>query len=112
MSALLEGPTRRALLTGLLSGALFLVSTPMPQADSTPASGSGPSAMGNLIPLPASLQPAEGTFILSAGADIHVDPGTTEMTAIGQYLADKLNPATGFGMQVTAATGTDRKSVV
>jgi hexosaminidase len=34
-----------------------------------------------------------------------VEAGTSELTAIGQYLADKLNPSTGYGLQVLATTG-------
>ena len=52
--------------------------------------------MTNLIPQPVVVKPAAGTFTLAAGANIYVAPGTVELTAIGRYLADKLNPATGY----------------
>jgi hexosaminidase len=42
---------------------------------------------------------------LSASAGIYVEPGTAELMSIGQYLADKLNPSTGYGMRVLATTG-------
>ena len=75
--------------------------TPTPPTDtSTPA-----LTMGGIIPMPASVTATGGTFTLTATANIYVEPGTAEMTAIGQYLADKLNPATGYGMQVLTATG-------
>lgn len=59
----------------------------------------------NLIPLPVSIKPADGAFILSATAQIQVEPGRAEITAIGQYLADRLRPATGYALPVTAAEG-------
>jgi hexosaminidase len=63
------------------------------------------STMGTMIPIPVSVTATGDTFTLNATANIYVDPATAEMTQIGQYLADKLNPATGYGMQVLAAAG-------
>jgi len=73
--------------------------TPTP----TPTSGTG--AIGNIIPMPVSITSTGGSFVLPNTADIYVEPGTAELTAIGQYLADKLNPSTGYGMQVLTTTG-------
>jgi hexosaminidase len=61
--------------------------------------------IANVIPKPQSAVPADGMFRLVAGAGIYVDPESAELTAIGQYLADRLNGATGYGVQVSAATG-------
>ena len=61
--------------------------------------------MGNVIPRPVSAAPAEGSFAISADTVISVDPGADEVQAIGQYLADRLNPATGFSLKVLSATG-------
>lgn len=60
--------------------------------------------MQNLIPKPVSVAATGGTFTLPSTADIYVNPGTTEMIAIGQYLANKLNPATGYGLTVIGTT--------
>src|ERR1044071_3046517 len=65
----------------------------------------GPTAMGNIIPMPVSITSSGGSFTLPTTADIYVEPGSTELTAIGQYLADKLNPSTGYGLQVLTTTG-------
>jgi len=46
-----------------------------------------------------------GSFVLPSTADIYVEPGTAELIAIGQYLANKLNPSTGYGLQVLTTTG-------
>jgi hexosaminidase len=58
-----------------------------------------------VIPKPQSVTPSAGTFTLAAGAAILVEPPSAEITAIGQYLADKLNPATGYGIGVAGTTG-------
>jgi len=63
------------------------------------------SKMDALIPLPASVEPAVGQFMLTGTAGIFVDPATPELIAIGQYLADKLKPATGYALPVTASAG-------
>lgn len=72
---------------------------------STPA----PFALDFLIPLPVSVKAAEGTFTLTPTTAIYVEPENAEITAIGQYLADKLNPSTGYGIKVLAATGAPSK---
>jgi hexosaminidase len=65
----------------------------------------GPATIGNIIPMPVSITSTGGSFVLSNTADVYVEPGTAELTAIGQYLADKLNPSTGYGIQVLTTTG-------
>jgi hexosaminidase len=71
----------------------------------SPTPTSGPPTIGNIIPMPVSITSNGGSFVLPSTADIYVDPGTAELTAIGQYLADKLNPSTGYGIQVLTTTG-------
>jgi hexosaminidase len=61
--------------------------------------------MLNIIPRPASIIPAEGTFILGAQTAILVPKGIDEIRAIGQYLADQLRPVTGFPLPVQAEAG-------
>ncbi|GAB4581332.1 MAG: beta-N-acetylhexosaminidase [Anaerolineales bacterium] len=56
--------------------------------------------MPNLIPQPASAHFTNGTFSLTATTLISVPAHSPEVANIGQYLADKLNPSTGFGLQV------------
>ena len=56
--------------------------------------------MPNLIPQPASVTLAEGTFSLTEAAVISVPADSTEIAAIGQFLADRLNPSTGFDIRV------------
>ena len=75
--------------------------TPTPSPTPTP----GATTIGNIIPMPVSITSTGGSFVLPSTADIYVEPGTAELTAIGQYLADKLNPSTGYGLQVLTTTG-------
>jgi hexosaminidase len=58
------------------------------------------AGMKDLVPLPVSVAPAGGVFALSSAASIRVDPATSEMSAIGEYLATKLRAATGYAIPV------------
>ena len=60
----------------------------------------------NIIPKPVSITPAGGSFTLTQRSDIYVRGDSPEILQIGQYLADRLNPATGFGLEVKT-TGKD-----
>ena len=64
----------------------------------------GATSIQNIIPMPVSITSGGGTFTLPGSADIYVNPATTELLAIGQYLADKLNPSTGYGLTVIGTT--------
>jgi hexosaminidase len=56
----------------------------------------------SVIPLPASATQTGGAFRLSAGTGVVVAPATAEMMALGRYLAERLRPATGFALPVSA----------
>lgn len=60
----------------------------------------------SIIPQPVSVVPDGGAFDLTDQTDIYVQGESTELTNIGQYLAAKLNPSTGLGMEVKTTTGT------
>ncbi len=77
--------------------------TPTMTSTSTPI---GATSIQNIIPMPVSITSTGGTFILPSTADFYVNPATTEMLAIGQYLADKVNPSTGYGLTVIGTTTT------
>jgi hexosaminidase len=62
-------------------------------------------SLGNVIPMPVSVTATGDTFTLTAATDIYVEPATAELTAIGDYLAGKLRPSTGYGLRVLPATG-------
>jgi hexosaminidase len=63
-----------------------------------------PDTLANLIPKPLSATSGSGAFALSSASDVYVNPGTSELIGIGQYLTSKLNPSTGFGMQAVSTT--------
>jgi hexosaminidase len=50
--------------------------------------------------MPESVTATNDSFALAEDAKIYVRPGTTEMASIGEYLAGKLNPSTGYKLQV------------
>ena len=54
----------------------------------------------NMIPKPVSVVPEGGVFDLTDQTDIYVLGESAEAKQIGQYLADKLNPSTGLGLEV------------
>jgi hexosaminidase len=57
----------------------------------------------SLIPMPVSISASDSVFELTADTDIYVPEGADEVKRIGQYLADKLNPSTGLGLEVKPA---------
>ncbi len=61
--------------------------------------------LGNIIPMPVSVIPTSGTFIFNESADIYVEPMNSETQFIGQYLADKIKPSTGYNIFVLPTTG-------
>lgn len=54
----------------------------------------------SLIPKPASVVFSRGSYQLRSETTIAVEPGTPEVLAIGQYLADALSTPTGFTFKV------------
>ena len=54
----------------------------------------------NVIPKPVSVVSEGGEFDLTDQTDIYVLDESAELKQIGQYLADKLNPSTGLGLEV------------
>ena len=61
--------------------------TPTPTG---PTPTPGVTTIGNIIPMPVSITSTGGSFVLPSTADIYVEPGTAELTAIGQYLAEQI----------------------
>ncbi len=56
----------------------------------------------NLIPKPVSATAGEGEFSLTGQTAIYVQSTAPEHLQIGQFLADKLKPATGFDLKVSS----------
>lgn len=58
----------------------------------------------NIIPKPISITATGARFSLTDNSNIYVE-GDVQLKEIGQYLADKLNPSTGFDLKVSSTTG-------
>ncbi len=76
---------------------------PMQPDPSQPPASASPQPL-NLIPLPSSIMRSEGAFTLTADSAIAVDAGSEEVRAIGEYLASRLRPATGFELPIIEAS--------
>lgn len=59
----------------------------------------------NIIPLPVSVVKSPGIFKLTEKSTIYISGESAEIQQIGKYLADKLNPATGFAISVKSSEG-------
>jgi hexosaminidase len=57
-----------------------------------------------LIPTPASVIRAEGKFLLQPWTNVLAEGDRPEIRDVGEYLAARLRPATGFPLEVRAAT--------
>jgi hexosaminidase len=79
----------------LLLSSVLLIATACAQNDTAPDL-SGQS----IIPKPVSVVPSEGAFTLTHHSDIFVQGESEALLSIGQYLADKLKPSTGYDLEV------------
>jgi hexosaminidase len=75
----------------------------------TPTSQNPAPLLFDVIPRPVSAVATGGSFVLTAQSGIIVEPTTDEVKAIGQFLADTLNPATGYGIKVQGSESTPSK---
>jgi hexosaminidase len=60
-------------------------------------------ARESIIPKPVSITSGKGFFELKANADIYIQGESEELRKVGNYLADKLRPSTGFALKVISA---------
>jgi hexosaminidase len=60
----------------------------------------------NVIPKPVSVVPTGKSFDFTDQTDIYIQGESAELMQIGQYLANKLNPSTGLGIEVKSTTVT------
>src|SRR5262249_51864605 len=74
-------------------------------ATAPPCTPASMPSMQNIIPKPVSITETGMAFCLSATLRIEVAPDTPELRSIGQYLANRLHPATGYLIQVGKASG-------
>jgi hexosaminidase len=62
------------------------------------------NALDHVIPKPVSVQSTGDTFTLTSDTKIYVQPDDGAIKDIGQYLADKLKPSTGYAISVIGTT--------
>ena len=58
-----------------------------------------------IIPIPTSITSTSGVFELEPGASIQLVGSGVDLARVGEFLADKLRPATGFEIPVSTASG-------
>ena len=61
-------------------------------------------AKENIIPKPVSSVATGDSFGMTDQTDIYIQSESAELLQVGQFLADKLNPSTGLGLDVKPAT--------
>lgn len=54
----------------------------------------------NIIPKPVSITSTGDSFGMTDQTNIYIQGGSAELMQVGQFLADKLNPSTGLGLDV------------
>ncbi|HEY8936356.1 MAG TPA: beta-N-acetylhexosaminidase [Cyclobacteriaceae bacterium] len=59
----------------------------------------------NIIPKPTSVTADGSSFSLTDDTNIYIEGDNKELKDVGQYLADILNPSTGFNVEVKSTTG-------
>jgi len=58
-----------------------------------------------IIPIPRSISSTSGVFELSSSSSIQLMGSGEDLTRVGNYLTDKLRPATGYDIPVTTESG-------
>ncbi|WP_413799414.1 beta-N-acetylhexosaminidase [Streptomyces iranensis] len=69
-----------------------------------------PTALDRVVPAPASVRPAAGSYAIRPDARIRVsgsDGSARSARRVGDYLAQVLRPSTGFSLPVTMRSGDD-----
>ena len=66
----------------------------------------------NLIPRPVSVNPTGDFFVLKANSTIYVQEGSDELMKIGEYLAERLRPSTGFPLKIEAVADEPRRNAI
>jgi hexosaminidase len=67
-----------------------------------PAPSAQQLSINNIIPKPVEVTSSGEMFSLTSATQVYVQPGSTEVLAIGTYLSQKLKVATGFQLPVAA----------
>lgn len=80
---------------------------------SRPASPEAKQRFDQIIPRPVSATVNENAFFITDRTSIAVDSSSEELPALARYLADKLEPATGFRIPVSVGVkGTEKNTII
>ena len=86
-----------------------------PAEPSLPVTKNQPTAIplfNTVIPKPVSVTKGEGVFTLTARTRILCDPDSPSLISLGQYLAQKLSPATGYQFSVASSASASVKDSI
>src|SRR5688500_8185134 len=61
-----------------------------------------------LIPIPVSVEATTKVFELTKDAAIFVEGESAELLGVGEYLAQRLRPASGFELKVSSSKGSPK----
>lgn len=67
-------------------------------------------SLSSVIPKPVYVEEDSGRFIFTDNTDIYINSQSSEIIDIGKYLADKLEPSTGFTIDVIPSTKTHSRN--
>ena len=90
-------------LTLVASVTTFSIFSCTPQKESRVATALDLSEV-SLIPIPVSVSATNSSFLISNETGIYIEDMDQELKWIGQYLAGKLSPATGYDLEVSAVS--------
>ncbi|CAN5589556.1 hypothetical protein BH23BAC1_BH23BAC1_49780 [soil metagenome] len=77
---------------------MFLLTAPLLAQDD-------PISKISIIPEPVTVNPGEGNFNLSGSTSILIPPNQPEVRRTAEYLKNKIQPATGFDLLISEASG-------
>ncbi|MCG0285216.1 beta-N-acetylhexosaminidase [Streptomyces sp. PSAA01] len=83
---------------------------PASPSSSAPYAAAAPTPLDRVVPEPASVRPAAGSYAIRSGTPIRVsgsDASARSARRVADYLATVLRPATGYRLPVTARAGGD-----
>jgi len=66
----------------------------------------------SIIPKPVSVSATGGLFVLKANTDIYIHGESEELKLAGQYLSDRLKPATGFEIELKSVVKPSKKGIL
>jgi hexosaminidase len=89
----------------IIVGVVLLTMSATVAVVTTTATPAQAASLGDVVPVPVSVQPASGTtYTLPPGAGIFTEAGSAPAADVGAYLAGVLRPSTGYALPVSAAS--------